>query len=629
MKKRLSFVVTAVVACLPLLAAPWVSRALFPRPSAFNSDTAIPVLMVRAREWSLFDVYYWGQDRLGTWHLLLLRAIGRVSGHTFDYADLHRVAAAWVLMSVVVMARLAGAWGLAAAGLLAAVLVGNPDSRLSLFDAAHPYAWQVTALVLAWWGLRRLAEGAGPAGRGGWWLRAATAFAAFLAQWTSPLSAQMLLVLVGVEAVRGRALDAAPGRSVLRRGVEGGLAVGAGVVAERLMRAAFYQYAHARFGEYYKTGLVLDRGNLGENARQVANKLAASASMPLLVVATLGACAALFVLWRARRGREPGWRVEGAALVLACWSIAAVQLPVFFLVRHVRVNHFSIRYFSLFFVFGTLAGLITLVAVAASLPRVTRRWRGVLALAGAAGLAAGVLRLPATVPARPEALIRVAGRLEARAPGAPLLGGYWSTYIFAAFQHPGTMMEPVPCEGRLVRTPWWAEELHRHRWVVVVGSTYECPDTGTRDAPAPWVYQHGTLLRLVRGGLEPGADVSFALYENANARAVPHAAQPMVAGWRYCEVGAALRLSFAARGAALVMVARVARSPGAILLAAPVWADGRVGPPVPMQMTGRLHRAELRGDGAPLVGARITVQRADPPRSRQTCEGAASFVVGE
>jgi hypothetical protein len=159
----------AALACLPVLAAPWISRALMPRPSAFNSDLAIPVLMARAREWSLFDVYYWGQDRLGTWHLLLLRAAGRVFGHTFDYAQLHLVAAAWVLTSAVVMARLAGAWGWAAGGLLAAVLVGNSDSRVTLFDAAHPYAWQITALVLAWWGLRRVAERTGSAaGWGGW-----------------------------------------------------------------------------------------------------------------------------------------------------------------------------------------------------------------------------------------------------------------------------------------------------------------------------------------------------------------------------------------------------------------------------------------------------------------------------
>ena len=625
--RRAGLLLWAALACLPVLAAPWISRALHPRPSAFNSDLAIPVLMIRAREWSLFDVYYWGQDRLGTWHLLVLRAASRVSGHAFDYADLHLVGTAWVLMAAVVMARLSGVWGWAAGGLLAAVLVGNPDSRVNLFDAAHPYAWQITAMLLAWWGLRRLGDRPGPAGRGPWGVRCATAAAVFLAQWTSPLSGQMLLMVAGVEAVRAHALNAAPGRSLQRRLAESGLVVMAGMVAGRLLRAAFDLYSHARFGEYFRTGLVIDHGHLAENARRVWARLATSASMPLLVVATAGALAAAVVLWRARGGRPPAWRVEGAALVLACWLLAAVQVPVFFLVRHVRMNGFHVRYFSLVFVFGTLAGLITLVCLAASLPRVSRRWREALALAGAVGLAVGALRVPVSAPARPEGLANVAARLETRAPGATLLGGYWSTYVFAALQRPGTMLHPVPCEGRQVRTPWWAEELPRRRWVMVVGSTWECPDAGSRAEPAPWVYQHGALLRLVGGNLERGADVSFALYENADARAVAHTARPAADTWRYCEAGATLRMSFPARGEALVMVARVARSPAATLLAAPVFADGSVGAPVPMAATGRLHRAELRAAGAPLVGARITVQRVAPLKARQTCIAANSLVV--
>jgi hypothetical protein len=618
----------AVLVCLPVLAAPWISRALLPRPRAFNSDLAIPVLMVRAREWSLFDAYYWGQDRLGTWHLLLLRAAGQLSGHTFDYAGLHLAAAAWVLMAAVVMARLAGAWGWAAGGLMAAILVGNSDSRFTLFDAAHPYAWQITALLLAWWGLRRLAEALEPSGWRRWGLRAATVFAAFLAHWTSPLSGQMLLVLAGVEAVRARVLDAPPGRSLLRRLGEGGLVVGTGMLAERLLRVAFYAYADARFGVEYRTGLVLDREHLAGNAARVVKRLAESASMPLLVLATAGACAAAVVLWRARGRREPAWRVEGAALVLGCWALAAIQLPVFVLVRHVRVNEFSGRYFSLVYVFGTLAGLLTLVGVAASLRGVERRWRTVLAMAGAAGLVVGVLRVPAPYGPRPDVQARLAARLEARAPGAPLLAGYWSTYVVSAFQRPETMLHPVPCEGRLVRTPWWAEEMHRQR-SVVVAHTYECPDLGPAESPAPWVYQHGTLLRLAQARWESGAGLTFSRYENATARAVAHAAHPAPATWRYCDAGAALRLSFPARGTAQVMVARAVRAPASTLLAAPVFADGTVGPPVRMHATGRLHRAEFRGDGAPLVGARITVQRAAPAKNWQTCEGANSFVVGE
>lgn len=617
-----------LLACLPVLAAPWISRALFPRPAAFNSDTGIPVLMMRAREWSLFDVYYWGQDRLGTWHLLLLRALGQLSGQTWDYAALHLVGTAWVLAAAVVIGRLARAWGWAAGGLMAAVLVGNSDSRLTLFDAAHPYGWQITALMLSWWGLRRLAERPGPAAGSRWALRAATACAVFLAQWTSPLSAQMLVMIAGVEGLRARSLDGVPGRSLLRRWMEGGLVVAAGMAAERVLRGAFYQYARAHYGHEFRTGVTLDRGHLADNARRVAKTIATSDSMPLLVVATAGALAAAVVLWRSRGGRGPAWRTEGAALVLACWCIAAVQLPVFFLVRHVRMNQFSVRYFSLFFVFGTLAGLLTLTILAASLPRLSRRWRGVLALAGAAGLVVGVLRVPPP-GARPDAMARLAARLEARAPGAPLLGGYWSTYVFSALQQPGTMLQPVPCEGRMVRTPWWAGEMRRHRWVVVVGNTYECPDAGSRDAPAPWVFQHRTLLRLVRARWDQGAGLTFSLYENAGARALVHTATPAAAAWRYCEPGAALRLGFPARDEAQVMLARMVRTTGAILLAAPVFADGSVGPPVRMAETGRLHRAELRADGAPLVGARITVERLAKKADLKKCQAAATFVVGE
>ncbi|HEX5871827.1 MAG TPA: hypothetical protein VFY65_15470, partial [Longimicrobium sp.] len=187
----------------------------------------------------------------------------------------------------------------------------------------------------------------------------------------------------------------------------------------------------------------------------------------------------------------------------------------------------------------------------------------------------------------------------------------------------------VPCEGRQDRTPWWSGDMHRHRWVVVAGNTYECPDAGPREAPAPWVYQHGVLLRLVHPRWQGGTDVSLSLYENATARTLAHTAAPAAAGWRYCDAGAALRLSFPARGAALVMVARVVRTPAATLMAAPVFADGKIGTPVRMEATGRLHRAELRADGVPLVGARITAQPTVRVKDPRTCRTANSLVVAE
>ncbi|HKP76825.1 MAG TPA: hypothetical protein VJT67_14945, partial [Longimicrobiaceae bacterium] len=170
------------------LVAPWLSRAFIPRGRFFSSDVAIPVLMVRARTWHVYDVYFWGEDRLGTWHLLLMRAACQATGCNFYHQHLHLAAMVWLLCGIAVLYRVAGTWRFAAAGLYAGVLVGNYDSRAVLFDASQPYVWQLTALLLAWWGIRTLAEAPG-AGAARWRLRGATAFAGFLAHWTSPVSA--------------------------------------------------------------------------------------------------------------------------------------------------------------------------------------------------------------------------------------------------------------------------------------------------------------------------------------------------------------------------------------------------------------------------------------------------------
>lgn len=93
-------------------------------------------------------------------------------------------------------------------------------------------------------------------------------------------------------------------------------------------------------------------------------------------------------------------------------------------------------------------------------------------------------------------------------------------------------------------------------------------------------------------------------------------------------MGAELRLRFPPGRMAQVLVAQVIPSPGVTLLAAPLFADGTVGPPVRMEATGRLHRAMLRTDHVPLVGALITgtrEQAADP----KTCRLANSFVIEE
>lgn len=611
--------------CLTAAVAPWLSRAFIPRGRDFSSDVAIPVLMVRARHWSVFDVYYWGEDRLGSWHLLLMRAACQATGCAFYHAQLHLCATVWLLAGIAVLALVAGTWRFAAAGLFAAVLVGVPDSRAVLWDASQPYAWQLTALLLAWLGIRRLAEK--PDGPRRWRLRAGTAFVAFLAHWTSPVSGPLLLIVAAIEAIRARAMDAA-GRSVPRRFGEGALAVAAAVAAELVLRAAYYSPLFRQ--PFYATSMAVDRGHLGENALKVLGVLAASDSFPLLTVGTAGAAAAAVVLWRARGGRTPGgerWRLDGAALLFTFWALAAAQVPMLIAVRHVRLGLFDARYFTLVYVFGALAGLLTVAWAAASVAAVAHRWRELLALAGAAGVAAAVLHVPAAKH-RPDVPARVAAQLEALAPGAPLLGGFWTTYAFAARQRPQTMLTPVPCEGRTVYAPWWLSSLRRQPRAVVV-QTDECEGFGTPGSPAEWLHQYGTLLRLSRPRVLAGAGVSFSLYENVTARALPRTAVPADTTWRYCDPGAALRLGFPPRARAQVFAARAVRSPAAVLFAAPVLADGTTGTPVTMAAAGRLYRAEVRGERARVVGVRITARPSEPVADRSACRGVETHVMPE
>jgi hypothetical protein len=400
------------------------------------------------------------------------------------------------------------------------------------------------------------------------------------------------------------------------------------MAAEAVLRLA-YNSPSLQPQPFYATSFAVDRGHLAGNAVKVMGKLAASASFPFLMVGTAGAGVAAILLWRSRGGNTSGrevWRLDGAALVLTFWAMAAAQVPMLILVRHVRLGMFLPRYFTLVYIFGSLAGLLALAWAAASLAARRRRWREALALAGAAGVAFGVLRVPSPNRGREVPITRVAARLEALAPGEPLLGGFWNTYTFAARQRPGTMLIPVPCERRSQYTPWWQANLRRAPRVLVVQTT-ECEGFGTPDSPAPWIHEHGTLLRLSRPHVAAGAGLTFSFYENVTARALPRTAVPADTAWRYCLPGAALRLSFAPRERALVFAARAGRTQAASLFAAPVLADGTVAAPVQMRRTGRLYRADLRGERSPLVGVRITARLSLPIEDLTKCQGVRAYVM--
>lgn len=592
----------------------------------FNSDGAIPVLMSNADGVSLFDFYYYGQDRFGAWPFLAARAVGHLFHFTWTPPSLHVWLTLWLLGGAFAMGALSRGFRLLGAGLYAAVLLANAELRGILFELAQVYPWQMTALLLAWWSLRRDPEQ--DATRR---LRVRTFLLAFLAIWTSPVSSPLLLLLASAEAVRAHVLapERFPLRRVWRRWGEGALLVVGATVLEVLLRILYLRYAKLQFGLRHRSSLRIDWEFLGENADVVATRLWHSPSFPWLVLGTVGACAAAVFLWRTSRTRAPreAFLLEGAVLLLGTWGLAAAHLPLLTLLSHVRDNEYANRYFAPLYLFGAFSGALTVALGLGLLPGLARARRPLFAVLGALALGTGAWALPPPAQTAPYLELQAtARRLASRKPGVPLLGGYWSTYVMPSLQEEGALL-PVPHEHEYRRTVWWEREMKHHPEVLVEHSSF--PASGTAEAPEPWIFQYGTLLHLAEPRWETGAGRTFSLYRNVLASGLPHTVQPALNQWNLCQPGSSVTLEFAPRARARVMVAIRGANPAVGLTAEPLTAGGGSAPaaPVPLRAVDRLYQGSLEGGEALLRGVRLTVQQGRTGKPTDwICGVEASFV---
>ncbi len=586
-----------------------------PHVPLYNSDGAVPVLMCQAERWSFYDLYYYGQDRFGGWPFFTLRAVSQLFGFHATPQHLHVWLTVWLLGGAFVIGALGRGLRLLAAGLYLLVVLAQPEVRFILFELAQVYPWQMTALLLAWWSLRQSHTLAAARTIGLLPRRAAvlprvrTFLLAFLAIWTNTVSGPLLAILSFAEAVRGRlvAPKLFPGRRLLWRWGEGVLLVGAAFALEAILRGRYHHFSKRHFGHRYRTNLGIDWPNLGQNAGAVLETLWKSPLLPWLAVGTVGALAAAVFLWRTWRTgshrEEP--LLEGAVLLLSTWGLAAAHVPLLILLDHVRLNDYDGRYFLPVFLFGSFSGALALALGLGLLPGLARFRSRLLPALGALALAMGAWSLPSPEvnPGFTE-LQATATRLARLKPGAPLLGGYWDTYVLSSLQPEGALL-PVPHEDAYKRTMWWAYELRNHSEVLVEHSDF--PAAGLAEAPEPWIFQYQTLLRLEHPRWQQGAGRTFSLYRNVNAASQPHTSEPPVSAWSLCEPGSSLTLSFSPRERALVMVGLWGSNPPVSFTAQPlVEGPGPLPPPRPMHANDRLHRALLEARGAPLTGVRIT-----------------------
>ncbi len=470
----------------------------------FGSDAAVPVLMCNDPRFDLFHLYYYGQDRFGAWPFWAASAAGKLLGFAWTPAALHVWLTLWLLAGVVPAVRLGGKRPvLGGLGWLA--IVGFPGAvRYQLSDLAQPYAWQLPALVWAWWGLRRWAETPRPG-------RAAAAFVpALLAVWTSTLSLPLLVALAVLEAFRH---EARPGWRGAGRALLPVLAAG---TTELAMRIAYHRAGRRLYGDPFVTRIHLDWGHLEGNFVAVGRRLLAPDGWPWLSLAIAFAAVAI-AAWRS--SREDGERRDLSALTLGMALLSLLPIPVLVAVNHVRVNFFYDRYFTPTLGFARGAAWAG-AALAAALVFRSERWRRRVEAVAVAMLAAALVAgLPRRSP-DPDYARRseTARALLAKAPGSPLLDGYWGSYVLAALAPPRALV-PIVTEGEQNRTPFDLPALRSAR-TVVVGSGGKLAAI-LKPRPPTWLWQYGVVLRLVEPELYASGPDTFALYRNATADGLP------------------------------------------------------------------------------------------------------------
>ncbi|HTS81291.1 MAG TPA: hypothetical protein VMH40_11875 [Myxococcaceae bacterium] len=439
-----------------------LARGIGPDPF-FNSDCAVPLLLMRGLGDGPFTLFYPRQDRYGMWPFLVARWLHLGTPEAF-----HVLSVLALCSAAIPLWRLLGSPALAVVTLLAPV----PLDRLvawNTFQAGQPYLWQVVTLCWAWWACRGALGASTRRAR----LLAALGLlvAAALSAWISVVSLLALLGLLVLEAVRARAGPP--------RGAGAFSALGLATLFEAQLHRLYNAFCKRRFGERFITVMHLDRGNLGSNLGAVA---AVAWREGVVIPLLLGT--ALLPL--------PGWTRSRRIDQLVFLWLATCCLPVFVVVDHFRENFFAGRYFSFpaYWAFAAAAhgGLVLLAALAGALGP------GVRCLA----LALLVLVMP-TSPRDPLAERRAAAQALVGPEPRLLLGDYWDVYVPAALAPSGALV-PLPKEGDLNRFPLVQDALRPGRIVLLACAL---------DGPAGTARQHGALLRRTAAPALPGENMSW------------------------------------------------------------------------------------------------------------------------
>ena len=469
----------------------------------FNSDSAIPVLMSNSSYWRGFDAFYWGQDRFGAWPFLLIRCVAH--GHVTP-----EILQAWVtfgLLLGLVPAYLLGLKEglLAAMAYLLVILV--PDLRSILFDMSQPYCWQIPALLMAWWSIRRLAD---PTQSGyaygqaiGWCV---------LATWLASTSGPLLLIVTASEL--GLIGSARRWRIFIPSVV--------GMIFELGLRVGYDLWVTARWKKNFRTEIHLDLGHLIQNVLALWTRISDTKIWLslFLVGALMGVCCVI-------SRRKPS-DLRGLEKTLrGTFLMSTAVLLMLLLLSHVRLNQYSLRYFAPAVVFSRWGGLVG--ASALSLSWVGERRKRIMRVFWVSVFAVSSLGfLPhREISPKYQAMRATAQAIARDYPGAFLIDGYWNSYVYAALAPPG-LIKPLPVSGDWDREPWLESELPHGSAVLAGYSDFLQPPETSH--PPRYLLQHDTLLELSDQHIQVEGDQHFSRYHVLAADRVGHLDLPRILG---------------------------------------------------------------------------------------------------
>jgi hypothetical protein len=500
---------------------------------SYHSDAAIPVMMCNdERPVTVFNLYYYAADRWGGWPFLFAQFIRYLTGYRWTDQSLYAMQAFWIFLGALVLAGLSRRDRLPVVVVYIITLCLHIRIRYHLFSISQVYAWQLTALLFAWYSLRRFLDS---------YLENQTIktlakrdikkhfvwgflvlWFSYFAVWSSPASVPFLGFLFGLEAMRMYLkTEEEDERKRFWSGCKwaAGLILAASVI-ERLQKMNYHRYGLKRYGHEFKTDFKLDTGYLTGNLKIHLESLGKLSWWPLDLLPALAllAFAAVYLYFAARRKKSSLKKLrdllsrDTTILIIGCYGIACINFVLVVLVDHVRFNLYDDRFLTLTNLLAPVSAMMILFMtfdLTAKFFKVRRYVRPLL-------IAAAVIYLKVNFPVEGysplyKTLKETAFVLNQKAPGGVLMGGYWETYVFTSFQERDALT-PVPFEGQGYRTPWTPEKLKQADTVVV---EYRHSKLGGTEGPPPaQLQQYGYSMRLIDPKWYENGDYTFALYLN-------------------------------------------------------------------------------------------------------------------